>query len=152
MVVIAKITTGKKINFVTFQNEEDGFDFLQENSGTADIELLVDVSEVKHYKDRYFEAYKSLFCKFSKNPVISENKDELITSVKYYSYMDNIEKMKTFSSFQKATDFIDEELLDTEDYGSIQVLVNIAQVLDYKEKYDEFYNLLLEQAIKDESF
>lgn len=148
MIVIAKIVTNKDISFTTFENEEKASDFVSDNSGLEDIELFVDVSVVKHYKDRYFEAYKTLFASFSPDTKISINDkdDTFITSVKYENISEGVDRLKTFSSYKNATDFIDDELADLDDFGAIQVLVNISQVLDYKEKYNEFYKLLLENS------
>jgi cold shock CspA family protein len=148
MFVIGKYFDEKKnIKFVTFADQRDAFGFIEENSGSLDIELFVNISEVQHYRDRYFEGYKVLFSNFSSNEIPDEILDDMVTSVKFYDIQDNIERFKSFSCYEDAKEFIDDELSDIDRFGGTQLLVNISQVLDYKEKYEQFYQLLLDKTI-----
>ena len=143
MITTLKINDENETKWMSFKDETGANKFIEEYQGdygeTFSIEMLVDFSELKNYKEKYQEIYSTLFSSYTnQDSKSSENStEEIVFTVKYIKN-DEI-KSVTKVGLEKALALLSN--LNT-DYTS-QLLVNIGEVQDYKEKYDEFYSLML---------
>jgi len=142
MITTLKINdTSDSVKWETFPNIHEAEERIKEYENgeydKVDIEVLVDYSEVKKYKTKYEEIYNVLFENISDKKRENENRGEYIVfTVKFVS---NYGEITSESTTEEDTAM---EMVDNYE-GSSQILVNIAEVKDYKEKYDEFYEFML---------
>lgn len=151
MIVVSKIidSDGEE-HFYSHENEEQALQTLELYD--KDYELLVDFAELKNYKAKYEEIYKVLFESFTQKEKKVETVFENTFFTVKYIHSDEQAKGKTFTSLEQATEWIDEMNRSSDEYFSAQILVNIAEIKDYKDKYEEFYQLMLENYKKEESY
>jgi len=144
MIIYAKYSDDKGFQKLTSYSSEE---YIDDAMNLADsVEILVDFAELKNYKSKYEEIYSVLF----KNYVNSDSfltpgysfQDILFTLCVPINEKKDVFHFRSFNSLDKVMDFVEEDIFDNEE--SCQILVNIAEIKDYKEKYDEFYNLMIE--------
>lgn len=151
MIVIAKIVKYEEHpTFMTFSNEEEAYSYVRE--AYESIDLLVDIAEVKHYKSRYDEIYKTLFKSFTGNEssLYSSYTTDIPVHVKYVNDELKEERISSFENLGDAETFIEEKSQESNNF-SCQVLVNISEVKDYKEKYEEFYEKMFNSYLENKS-
>ena len=133
--------------WMTFKNETEALNFIEDYENDEghkdDIEALIDASEIKHYKDKYEEIYNLLFNSYSGENAKKIDKEDISYTVKYISKSGDILSISA-DSFEIA-----QEIAREMENSSVQILVNLSNVQDYKEKYDEFYNIMLNSYRKD---
>ena len=144
MIVTLKTIEKDRQEFYTCESEEDAIEVLRNFDDHEDAEFLVDIAEVKNYKEKYEEIYALLFSEYADKDreVKLVDTERMVVQVKYHSVDYEAQRIKTFSSINEANTFIENECM--EDDFSAQMLVNISEVKDYKEKYDEFYGLMID--------
>jgi len=137
----------ENVQFFSSNSIEAALETVAKNSTKFTMELYVDFSEIKNYKEKYEEIYSKLFTEYTGEARDDKNSDyrDVICHVKSIDE-DSQVTFDTFSTYQDAIEFIDEFTHNSNrgESSSDQVLVNLSEVQDYKEKYDEFYALMIE--------
>ena len=128
--------------WMTFNHEEEALAYMtmyeNDEKQKDDIEVLIDYSEIKHYKEKYDEIYKILMESYTDKEYNSEIKnDKIIYIHKFITSSDDIKSI-SFTSYEDIAASIRKK-----DTSTSQILVNISELQDYKEKYDEFYTIIL---------
>ena len=141
-----------KIQFFSSSSIELALETVAKNLTKFTMELYVDFSEIKNYKDKYEEIYSKLFKEYTgEERENNKNSDysDVICHVKSINEDSEI-FFDTFSTYEDAIEFIDEfnHASNNGESASAQVLVNLSEIQDYKEKYDEFYSLMLDSYKK----
>jgi len=143
MIIYAKYNddkgSGRLASYSSEEYIDDAIDLAES------VEILVNFAELKNYKSKYEEIYATLFKTYAEKESVPVNysfEDILFTLSVPINGKKDLFRFHSFNSLDKVMEFIEEDIFDNEE--SCQILVNISEIKDYKEKYDEFYNLMIE--------